>query len=343
MTPKGTKEAKMATLSKLTKNDAKEAAMMFLGILAMWTDCFFDEKSGARLLRIDEESYEGGDMHYDQSPPDVLEKYISQSDLENSIFVRRIEEIFDFAQTGTWNGVDSINGTQNFDAWLMETIVELGTFKNVFGNRPFLSFKDDGVTMLGGEEDHILNTLFTITEAARARWNLLEAFDLTLEEISLLAGVGIKTVRNAVSSKGHDRLIVAGRQDDKTVVESNEAYRWLLTKKGFTGPFLYTEEPPYETYETLSQFRHHCFVLRKLADLEIEDLAKKMEWNSDLEQAYSNLENLTITEMLEHLTSKDLLKLAKFYKSKNISTFVIEGSRILASVIAEHRAKLLFN
>ncbi len=241
--------------------------MMFLGIIAMWTDCFFDEKAGARLLKIDKESYEGGDIHYDHSPPNVLEQYISQSDLENAVFVRRIEEIFDFAQTGTWNGVDSINGTQYFDAWLSETITELGTFKNVFGSRPFLSFKDDGVTMLGGKQDDILNTLFTITDAARARWNLLEALDLTLDEIALLAGVGIKTVRNAVSSKGHDRLIVAGRQEDKTIVESDEAYRWLLTKKGFTGPFLYTEEPPYETYETLSQFRHHCFVLRKLAEL----------------------------------------------------------------------------
>ncbi len=333
----------MIALSKITKEDAKESAMMFLGILAMWTDCFFDEKSGARLLNIDEDSYEGGDIHYDCSPPEVLEQYIPQSNLENAVFVRRIVEIFDFAQTGVWDGVDSLNGSNNLDTWLSDALVELGTFQNVFGSRPRLSFKDDGVTMLGGEEDPILNTLFTITDAARARWNLLEHYDLTLDEIALLAGVGIKTVRNAVSSKGHDRLITSGRIEDKTVVDTDEAYRWLLTKKGFTGPFLCHEEPPFDSYETLGQFRHHCYVMRTLAKLEIADLAKNLDWNESLIQAYTDLEKLGISEKLELLTPNTLMAIGKFYQSKNLNTFVIEGSRILASVVAEYRAKQLFN
>jgi hypothetical protein len=332
----------MITLSKLTKEDAQQAAARFLGILAMWMDCFFDEKAGARLLKIDEESYEGGDIHYDYSPPEVLKKYIPKSNLENAVFVRRIEEIFDFAQTGTWSGVDTINGTQHFDAWLLETIIELGSFRQMFGKRPVLSFKDDGVAMLGGKEDPILDTLLTVTDAAYARWRLLEGCSLTLDEIALLAGVGIKTVRNAVSSKGHDRLIVAGREDDKTVVDADEAYRWLLTKKGFTGPFLYTEEPPYETYESLGQFRHHCFVLRKLAHIEIEELAGGLNWNEPLIEAYTALENLTVTDSLKLLSPKVLLDLGKFYQSKNLNTFVVEGSRVLASVVAELEAKALF-
>ncbi len=333
----------MITLSKLTKEDAKQAAMKFLGILAMWTDCFFDEKAGARLLKVNVESYEGGDIHYDNSPPDVLEKYISQSDLENSIFVRRIEEIFNFAQTGTWNGSDSINGTKYFDAWLLETITELGSFWELFGKRPRVCFKDSGISMLGGEDDPILEALFIVTDAAYARWCLLEHHDLTLDHIAMLAGVGIKTVRNAVSSKGHDRLIVAGRQDDKTVVEADEAYRWLLTKKGFTGPFLYNEEPPYNTYETLSQFRHHCYVMRMLAKLETADLVKQLNWDDDTSQAYTDLENLDVSEKLKFLTPNMLLELGKFHQSKNLNTFVIEGSRILASVVAELQAKTLFN
>jgi hypothetical protein len=333
----------MITLSKLTKEDAKDAAMIFLGILAMWTDCFFDEKAGARLLQIDEENYEGGDIHYDYSPPVVLKKYISQSNLENAVFVRRIEEIFDFAQAGTWSGVDTINGTQYLDAWLLETIIELGSFRQMFGKRPVLSFKNDGVAMLGGKEDPILEPLFMVTDAAYARWCLLERHDLTLDHIALLAGVGIKTVRNAVSSKGHDRLVVSGREDDKTVVEADEAYRWLLTKKGFTGPFLYTEEPPYDAYETLGQFRHHCFVLRKLANLEIVDLGKHMNWEEPLTDAYTKLENLSVTESLKLLTPNVLLNLGRFYQSSNLNTFVVEGSRILASVVAELEAKALFN
>jgi len=336
----------MIALSKITKEDAKEAAMMFLGILAMWTDCFFDEKAGARLLDIDKESkesYEGGDIHYDCSPPEVLKKYIPQSNLENAVFVRRIEEIFEFAQTGTWSGVDTINETQDFDAWLLETMTELNSFWGMFSKRPNLTFKDSGVAMLGGEGDPILDILFAITMAAYARWALLEKHTLTLDQIALLAGVGIKTVRNAVSSKGHDRLIVAGRQEDKTMVDPDEAYRWLLTKKGFTGPFLCHEEPPFDSYETLGQFRHHCYVMRTLAKLEVADLAKNLGWSDDLIQAYTDLEKVDVSEKLELLTPSILMEIGKFYQSKNIHTFVVDGSRILAAVVAEYRAKQLFN
>ncbi|WP_431064794.1 hypothetical protein [Methylotuvimicrobium sp.] len=307
--------------------------MEFLGILAMWTDCFFDEKAGARLLKIDEESYEVGDIDYNGST-EALESYIEKSDLENSVFVEKIEQIFEFAQTGIEDNL----------GWnLLDLMTEFGSFRQMFCSRPIVSFKDNGVSMLGGDDDPILDTLLTVTEAAYARWKILEGDTLTLDEIALLAGVGIKTVRNAVSSKGHDRLITAGRQDDKTVVEAAEAYRWLLTKKGFTGPFLYHEEPPYNTYETLGQFRHHCYVLRMLAKLEIADLAKQLGWNESLTQAYTDLENLDVSEKLSILSPNTLLELGKFYKSENLNTFVIEGSRILASAVAEYQAKQLFN
>lgn len=325
----------MITLSKITKVEATEAAMMFLGILAMWTDCFFDEKAGARLLKIDEVSYEGGDIHYESSPPEPLRGYLAKSDLANSVFVERIEQIFDFAQTG----IEDKLGIWHLD----DLITELGSFHQMFSSRPIVSFKDDGVTMLGGQDDPILDTLLAITDAAFARWKLLERHDLTLDEIALLAGVGIKTVRNAVSSKGHDRLIASGRIEDKTVVEAEEAYQWLLTKKGFTGPFLYHEEPPFNGYETLGKFRHHCYVMRLLAKLEVIDLAKSLGWNETLIQAYIDLEKLDVSEKLELLTPETLMQIGKFYQSKNLHTFVVEGSRILAAVIAEYRAKQLFN
>lgn len=325
----------MITLSKITREEAKQAAMMFLGILAMWTDCFFDEKAGARLLKIDEEDYEGGDIHYNGAPPEPLNGYIAKSDVANAVFVKKIEQIFDFAQTGV---------EDNLGGWhLLDLMIEFGSFRQMFCSRPIVSFKDDGVAILGGDDDPILDTLLAITEAAYARWKLLDGGSLTLDEIALLAGVGIKTVRNAVSSKGHDRLIVAGREYDKTVVEADEAYRWLLTKKGFTGPFLYDEEPPFDSYQTLGQFRHHCYVMRTLAKLEIADLAKSLDWNESLIQAYTDLEKLDVSEKLELLTPETLMALGKFYQSENLNTFVVDGSRILAAVVAEHRAKKLFN
>ena len=208
---------------------------------------------------------------------------------------------------------------------------------------PTLSFKDDGVDMLRTRNkngDLIIDILLTITDAAFARWKLIDGgHSLTIEEIALLAGVGIKTVRNAISSKGHDRLILKAGDKD---IDANEAYRWLITKKGFTGPFLYEEEPAYQTYEILGHFRHHCFVLRKLANLEIADLSKSMDWDEYVTTAYVNLENLAATESLGLLTPPVLMALGNFYQSKNLTTFVIEGSKILAAVVAELRAKTLF-
>lgn len=342
----------MVDLVKITKDDAKEAAIKFLGILAMWTDCFFDGKAGARLLNIFELDYEGGDIHYDGST-EALESYIVNSNLAEAIFVTKIEQIFEFAKWGT-GSIKNEHGDHLIDGnHLIDLLTEFGSFRHIFerklGRRlgqstlPSLPFKDDGVNMLEAFDVKgylILDILLTITDAAYARWKLTDHCSLTLEEIGLLAGVGIKTVRNAVSSKGHDRLVIAAGEKD---IERDEAYRWLLTKKGFTGPFSYDAEPSYESYETLGQFRHHCFVLRKLSNIEILDLSKSMSWNGSLTKAYTNLENLTATESLEVLKPAVLMALGNFYQSKYLTTFVVEGSKILASVVAELRAKTLFN
>ncbi len=329
-------------LANISKDEAIEAAMTFLGILAMWTDCMFDGKAGARLLNIDNDSYEGGDIHYDHTPPVVLGEYIAKSNLYDAVFVKKIEQIFGFAKWGTeieQQDVDSL-------------IIELGSFRHIFGRRPgrrlgfttlpSLPFKDEGLSMLEAVNKNgnsILDILLTITDAAYARWKLTAYIPLTMEEIALLAGVGIKTVRNAVSSKGHDRLVVSSGEKD---IDRDEAYRWLLSKKGFTGPFSYEAEPSYETYETLGQFRHHCFVLRKLANLEIADLSKSMNWDDAIEEAYIKLENLDVNISLGLLDPPQLLALGQFYQSKLLTTFVVEGSRILASVVAEIKAKTLF-
>lgn len=328
----------MVDLANVTKEDAKMAAIEFLVPLAMWTDCFFDGKAGARLLKIDEANYNGGDRtpvsENDEPTDEEIKSYIAKSHLEDAVFVRKIEQIFDFAKSGI--------ETEYEDGYsILDLIIELGSFRHVFGSRPVLCFKDNGINQL----DHRgLDILLAVTDAAYARWQLTEGDSLSLEDVALLAGVSIKTIRNAVSSKGHDKLILSGSKDSdgSLLVENDEAYRWLVTKRGFTGPFLYAEEPAYQTYEILGHFRHHCFVLRKLAKLEIADLSKSLGWDEYVTDAYANLENLATTESLELLTPSVLIALGNFYQSKNLTTFVVEGSKILASVVAELRAKTLF-
>ena len=343
----------MVDLAKVTKEDAKTAAIEFLGIFAMWTDCFFDNKAGARLLKLNEADYEGGDIHYDSVPIEPLKDYIANSHLHEAVFVKKIEQIFDFAKWGTGT-TKTENGEYLIDGlYIYNWIIELGSFRHMFARDvgsevsentfPPILFKDDGLNMLDawmGNKGLVIDILITITDAAYARWQLTEGGSLTLKEMALLAGVSIKTIRNAISSKGNDQLILKAGDKD---IDSDEAYRWLITKKGFTGPFSFNEEPAYQSYEILGHFRHHCFVLRKLANLEIIDLSKAMKWNESLTEAYVNLENLAVTQSLALLTPQALMALGKFYQSKNLTTFVIEGSKILAFVVAELQAKTLFD
>jgi hypothetical protein len=328
----------MVDLAKITKEDAKTAAIEFLATFAMWTDCFYDGKAGARLLKIDEASYNGGDRtpvsENDEPTDEEIKSYIAGSHLEDAVFVKKIVQIFDFAKSGIETEYEDGYG-------ILDLMIEFGSFRHVFRSKPDLCFKDNGINQL---DERGLDILLAVTETAYARWSLTEFGSVTLEDMALLAGVSIKTIRNAVSSKGHDKLILSGSKDSegKLFVDSNEAYRWLVTKRGFTGPFSYDEEPSYQTYEIFGHFRHHCFVLRKLAKFEITDLSKSMDWDDSLTDAYINLENLVATESLELLTPAVLMALGKFYQSKNLTTFVVEGSKILASVVAELRAKTLF-
>jgi hypothetical protein len=328
----------MTDLAKITKDDAKKAAIEFLTTFAMWTDCFYDGKAGARLLKIEEASYNGGDRtpvsENDDPTDDEIKRYIAESNLEDSTFVKKIVQIFDFAKSGIEIEYEDGYG-------ILDLLIEFGSFIAVFGKRPHLCFKDNGINQL---DERGLDILLAVTETAYARWQLTEGSDLTLEDMALLAGVSIKTIRNAVSSKGHDKLILSGSKDHegKLLVNYDEAYRWLVTKRGFTGPFTFDEEPSYLTYEILGHFRHHCFVLRKLAILEITDLSKSLNWDQSVTDAYTNLENLAATESLELLTPAVLIALGNFYQSKNLMIFVVEGSKILASVVAELRAKTLF-
>lgn len=329
----------MVDLANVTKEDAKTAAIEFLATFAMWTDCFYDGKAGARLLKIEEASYNGGDRtpvsDNDEPTDEEIKSYIAKSHLEDAVFVRKIEQIFDFAKSGIETEYD--------DGYsILDLMIELGSFRHVFGSRPDLCFKDNGINQF---DDRGLDILLAVTDAAYARWQLTEGSSIRLEDVALLAGVSIKTIRNAVSSKGHDKLILSASKDHegKPLVDNDEAYRWLVTKRGFTGPFSYDEEPSYQTYEILGHFRHHCFVLRKLANLEISDLSKSLDWDESVTDAYTNLENLAATESLELLTPAVLMALGKFYQSKYLATLVVEGSKILASVVAELHAKTLFN
>ena len=97
----------MVDLTKVTKEDATQACIELLGIIAGWTDCFFDDKAGGRLLKLNEADYVPWDV--DSEPKDQLKNYIARSNLHESVFVKRLNKFLNLQSGAFVQKTKSVN------------------------------------------------------------------------------------------------------------------------------------------------------------------------------------------------------------------------------------------
>lgn len=311
-----------------TKEDALEAAAQFCCGLYEWTRTFSGSPSAVEFEMINDK--------YDTS-------LLESENFRGGHFIHNIAVVFDFAETGTWDGTNIVESTWDTLDSLGEVMTELCPFTEVFYKD--LSFMDlNGGELLGGQvgDRWSLEILRTVIRAAFARYFLISGSPLVLEDIALLAGVSLKTVQNAASSRGKDRLVVSDSLFvGKSAATTEEALRWLTTKKGYTGPFFPDAIPSYEQYETLGQLKYHCELLIKKTDMDRNDIAKKLKWSQLSSDALGNLLKLKVDEKLDELTPTHLMEFGKLTEVGNLKTFVREASKIIASSVAELKAKKL--
>ena len=315
-----------------TKEEAELAAKQFCYAIEIWADCFVGSNHDFQEL---EENAEGV----------YLFNKKTDKRLSESRFLWNVSVIYDFSQTGIWNGENIFEDRDCLEDELMEPLTELSAFCEIFdhGHVNFHNLSGNdlmGVTVAG---ESIITILSDVISMAFARFSLISGGVLELEKLAMLADVSLKTVRNAVSSKSPNRIVLSDATiDGKPCVDADEALRWLENKKGYTGPLFVNELPAYKTYNSLGQLQYHCLSLMKNAAIDWDELKKRTSWNDNVIDAYQNLTKLKVNEGLSHITPMSLNTFGKIYKVSNLELFVKEGSKIVASTVAEYQANKLF-
>jgi hypothetical protein len=121
-----------------------------------------------------------------------------------------------------------------------------------------------------------------IHDAAFARRSIDEPWEgtnLTFEEISLLAKVDERTVRNAASDKG-DKPLQIIKEGGRTVVSPENALDWLKTRPGFKQTVFYTEND-YRSFSSITEFGQFLSKSREERGLDHEQFLEKIGWQKD--------------------------------------------------------------
>jgi hypothetical protein len=314
------------------KDQAIEASKQFCYALEVWTATF----TGPH------------DAEYDNSL-DTKNLYPLSDEIDSRLsechFVTNVRNIFDFALTGTWNKQCLFEDSTYLESEAGEILTQLSAFDEVF-KKGFINFHGQNAESLldidiGGE--NVVSILLQVLDAASARFSLITGMSISLEQLALLGNVSLKTAQNAMSLKGVNQLIPSeATYRGKTLVDHVEALRWLQAKKGYTGPVFIDQIPHYTTYQNLGQLQHHCLSLIKRANTDLGTLAKKLDWHETIEQSMNNLIRLKVTDDLTLITPQVLYQFGEACVEENLEVFVKEGSKTVASSLAEYEAKKLF-
>lgn len=314
-----------------SKEDSVTAAKQFCFAMEVWTDSFVGPKSG--FTRFEQNM--DGIYLVDKKTDNYLSK---------ARFVCNIDAIYDFADTGSWNGINIFESRDYLANELVDILTELSSFSEITKYQE-LNFHDesgDGVMDIDINGKRVIDILSEVIRMAFARFSLIDG-TITLDELALLANVSTKTVKNSVSAKGPNRIVLDDSSTDgKPCVGHMEAMRWLVNKKGFAGPFFMDEIPEYLRYESLGQLQYHCIALLKHASLSIDDIKKEYSWDDSILKAFRKLLKITVDNNLSLITPSSLKEFGERCNAKNLELFVREASKVIAITYAEYQSKKLF-
>jgi hypothetical protein len=323
-----------------TKEEALLAAEQFCFVLETWTRQFTENRPTAEYLELDipkpNEQYE-----YDQE---------TKTRLQASVLYEAVNIIYNFAAHGVWEGKNEFS-TEEMDEVSGEVqtyLEELCRFDEVFtkgenanAHLIFMGmFSTDCYFSVTINDKPILEILMKLTKALLARWKLIApvGFAFSTEEISILSGLNVKTVRNALSSKGADRLVA----DEGGEINPGEAIRWLKRKKGFSGPFYIDEEIHYTRYEAIGQLAYHIDSLMKKKDKTFKDVSADLNLSDQDTEAFKALMKSQERSELSQVTPTFLKALGEYLEVSDLNVFVIEGSKIIGTTVAFAQASKLF-
>lgn len=323
-----------------SKNEALLAAEQFCYGIESWARQFTEDRSTAESLELD------------LSTSHTLHQYDSetQSRLRKSVFYEVVDVLYDFAIKGEWDGKTEF--TTEEMARVSDEVhfyfTELCRFDEVFTKAKnadadliFMGLSQtDCYLDVFINEKHVLDILTTFTSTVLARWKIVAPFadSFTLEELSILSGLNLKTVRNSLSSKGADKLNL----DEYNQVAPQEAIRWLNRKRGFSGPFCLDVYIHYSRYESIGQLTHHCESLLRRENKILKDVIAELKLSNDEANALKALMKSREDVRLKLITPSLLKDFGTHLKASELNVFVIEGSKVISTTVAYIEASKLF-
>lgn len=327
---------------RFSKEEVLLAAEQFSYGIDCWSKLFTESRPVADDIEYSFE-IEDGLFVYDLETKDRL---------QNGVFYETIKALYDFTAHGQWNKSNEFTeqGRLEMQSEIDFHFTEICRFDEVFTKgenaNAHLIFMGLGsqntedflCAQIGGK--FILDILIAFSKATFARWKVASGpwSEFTLEDLSLLADLNIKTIRNAASSKGADRVII---NEDGNVCYQ-EGIRWLKRKKSFSGPFFLDDEVQYGQYETISQLAYHCDSLLRRENVNLSEIIKGLNLSSEEGKALKQLMKSKIDNSLSLITPRLLMLLGKYLKTKDLEVFVVEGSKVIASTVAEYESTSLF-
>jgi hypothetical protein len=256
--------------------------------------------------------------------PDLSRHYSAGALIEQSPFLDRMLQVYDFVVTGSWD---------------RESLFEFGHELECFSTLCRLTLESHvGMSLAPSIDPARLPSpqamCGLVIDHAEARWALLRGQDLRLSQVAMLAGLAEKTVRMAANPKNSDRL-TTHKDGHNTFVSASEAVRWLSTKPGYR-PTVMTDDPGApRVYSSVSALAAHCRALRAQAGLELPELFNRLAWPRSLQKTYRQLEVASIDLDPRPLTIQRLIGMGRALGVEDATAFAKNAALVLAPMAIE--------
>lgn len=299
-----------------TKEQAIEASHQFLSGLARYAQCFFDDGAGARLLRVKSLQPEFEFCQLESSNT----KHSDPAQFDEFAFPQTVALLYDFAANGLGTSMEEIENAVS-EGW---------SFHEVFSHGG--CFLDRlGQELIDPSAIEIIDLVYKAAEARAAivGHDLFAGNDIRLECLAALAGVSVKTLRNAASNAGPNQLKTK-KTGSTTVIAAPVALAWLRSRPGFKESHV-GEALHLELYTDINQLGLHLATICNQTNISIQSLVSDLQLSQQQTLDIHALFDKKNCDLLEHLNAPLFAAIGRYLKFQNPKEFALEAIKVVAA------------
>lgn len=267
-----------------------------------------DEQSGAQILAVPVEPFTDW-MHGRAELPQWL------GDGDQPRLIDHARDLAEYAWGGTWHA--------NAES-LEETIAEFVVVSELLHRSPV---SPSGLELFPSDACQTLNRLIQAVLGRQALDN--PDGDLTIEQLSALAGVAEKTVRMA-ANPNQPQALRTQKLGHRTLVSSTDALEWLSRRRDFQRTRLHAAGPGQPTVNEPEALALACQRWSATVGLTPDTLAADMAWTDKQRRAYAAILSGNPGDVLTAFPPKALRALAERFGMPEPDAFATQAYRVLA-------------